>query len=56
MGDIRGFTRYNSDKWEKINLVSSIVDEREKLAIAMPEDMLDAVSEIVRPRVLLFGK
>ena len=43
--DIKDFTKYNAEKWEKANLVKTVVGKKEKLTIAMPADMLEAVSQ-----------
>ena len=52
---IRDFCNHWAESWEKVELVAPLGQKREKPTLAMPADMLDAVSELVRERLLLFG-
>ena len=53
---IRDFCNHWAESWERIRLVKPLGQRREKPTFAMPPQVLDAVSHLVRRRILKFGR
>ena len=52
---VRDFCNHWAESWERVELVPPHGQQREKETLAMPPEMVDAVSDLVKKRLLLFG-
>ena len=52
---IKDFCNHWAESWERVELVPPHGQQREKETLAMPPEMVDAVSDHVKGRLLLFG-
>ena len=52
---VRDFCNHWAESWERVELVPPHGQQREKETLAMPPEMVDAVSDHVKKRLLLFG-